>query len=111
MASNIDAFLKLEDQNGVIKSEATDDAHKEQLQIQNFSFGVEMASSPAMDRHRPRRGQGGDAKTFSFDVSNSKASPIPVQILLQRHAPEDRDADLPEGRRQAAGLLHLEGIP
>jgi type VI secretion system secreted protein Hcp len=71
--SNIDAFLELHDQAGAVKGEGTDDAHPGLLQIQNFSFGVEMVSSG-------QTGTGHGAgkatlKAFSFDVSNSKASP------------------------------------
>ena len=69
----VDAFLELEDQAGVIKGECTDDAHKELLQIQNFSFGVENTASATTGTGL---GAGkATLKTFSFDVSNSKASP------------------------------------
>jgi type VI secretion system secreted protein Hcp len=71
--SNIDAFLELYDQSGMVKTEALDDKHKEKLQIQNFSFGVEMVSSGTTGTGH---GAGkATIKTFSFDVSNSKASP------------------------------------
>jgi type VI secretion system secreted protein Hcp len=77
MASNIDAFLLLEDQDGEVKSEGIDDAHKGKLQIQNFSFGVEMVSSGSTGTgHGAGKSQ---IKAFSFDVSNSKASPILFQ--------------------------------
>jgi type VI secretion system secreted protein Hcp len=71
--SNIDAFLELHDQSGMVKSECIDDKHKDKLQIQNFSFGVEMVSSGQTGTgHGAGKCQ---AKAFSFDVSNSKASP------------------------------------
>ncbi len=71
---NIDAFLEIEDQNGKIKGESKDSVHKEKLQIENFSFGVESQASA-------QTGTGLGAgkavmKTFSFDVSNSIASPM-----------------------------------
>jgi len=74
MASNIDGFLELHDQSGMVKSESIDDKHKEKLQIQNFSFGVEMVSSGSTGTgHGAGKAQ---IKAFSFDVSNSKASPV-----------------------------------
>jgi len=75
--SNIDAFLEINDQNGKIKGESIDDAHKELLQIQNFSFGVEMAASASIGTGL---GAGkAQHKYFEFEVSNSTASPILFQ--------------------------------
>jgi type VI secretion system secreted protein Hcp len=72
--TNIDAFLLITDQSGDIKNESIDKNHPGLLQIQNFSFGVELQSSPGT-------GTGMAAgksvsKQFEFDVNNSKASPI-----------------------------------
>jgi type VI secretion system secreted protein Hcp len=73
MASNIDGFLELHDQSGLVKGESIDDKHKDLLQIANFSFGVEMVSSGSTGLgHGAGKAQ---IKNFSFEVSNSKASP------------------------------------
>lgn len=75
--SNIDAFLEIEDQSGKIKGESKDDVHKEKMQIQNFSFGVDLTASPSIGT-----GLGaGKAvlKQFEFEVSNSIASPALFQ--------------------------------
>lgn len=75
MPSNVDAFLEIVDSAGnAIEGESGDDKHGKLLQISNFGFGVEMTSSAST-------GQGLGAgkamlKTFSFDVANSKASPV-----------------------------------
>jgi type VI secretion system secreted protein Hcp len=75
--SNVDAFLEIKDSSGVIKGESKDNAHKELLQIQNFSFGVEMAAAASTGT-----GLGAGkamVKHFEFEVSNSKASPTLFQ--------------------------------
>jgi type VI secretion system secreted protein Hcp len=72
--SNIDAFLEINDQSGKIKGESLDKDHSGLLQIQNFTFGVEMATSAGTGT-----GLGaGKAmpKVFEFEVSNSTASPV-----------------------------------
>ncbi len=80
---NIDAFLELTDQQGKVKGETKDDAHKECIQIENFSFGVESNASAATGT-----GLGaGKAimKNFSFDVSNSIASPTLFKHCCSGH--------------------------
>jgi type VI secretion system secreted protein Hcp len=75
--SNIDAFLEIVDQQGKIKGESKDDTHKEKMQIQNFTFGVELSATPSIGT-----GLGaGKAmiKQFEFEVSNSTASPTLLQ--------------------------------
>ncbi|HVT79977.1 MAG TPA: type VI secretion system tube protein Hcp [Phycisphaerae bacterium] len=80
---NIDAFLDLTDQKGRVKGESIDDQHKELLQIENFSFGVESQASAATGT-----GLGaGKAvmKNFSFDVQNSIASPTLFKHCCSGH--------------------------
>jgi type VI secretion system secreted protein Hcp len=73
--TNVDAFLEIIDSKGAaIAGESLDKQHPNLLQIANFSFGTEMA-------HSASTGTGLGAgkvslKTFTFEVSNSKASPV-----------------------------------
>lgn len=72
--TNIDAWLLITDQSGDIKNESTDSVHTGYLQIQNFSFGVELQSNSAIGTGL---GAGKSvAKQFEFDINNSKASPV-----------------------------------
>ena len=81
--SNNDAFLEIIDQQGKIKGESKDDTHKEKIQIQNFSFGVELSASPTVGT-----GLGaGKAvlKEFEFEVNASTASPTLFQHCCEGH--------------------------
>lgn len=71
----VDAFLDMYDSKGSkIEGESFDKHHEKKLQIRNFSFAVEM-------KHSAETGSGLGAgkvelKAFSFEVANSKASPV-----------------------------------
>ncbi len=83
IVSNVDAFLLITDQSGDIKGESKDDKHAALIQIQNFSFGVEMAASASIGT-----GLGAGkaiGKHFEFEVSNSTASPILFQHCCDGH--------------------------
>ena len=71
----VDAFLEILDSGGTaIEGESKDSAHEKLLQIRNFEFGVSMKADPTVGS-----GLGGgkaEFKEFTFDVDNSKASPV-----------------------------------
>jgi type VI secretion system secreted protein Hcp len=71
----VDAFLEIVDSNGAtIEGESLDAQHKNLLQIRNFSFAIEMPASP--DTGTGLGAGKVNLKVFSFEVANSKASPI-----------------------------------
>jgi type VI secretion system secreted protein Hcp len=85
--SNIDAFLYLEDQKGAVKGETKDKAHKDLIQVHDFSFGAAAAASVGT-------GTGlGAGKVmlheFVFHVHASKASPVLFDDLCRgAHCPK-----------------------
>jgi type VI secretion system secreted protein Hcp len=69
----VDMFLKLDG----IKGESPDKAHKEEIQIQSFSFGVHQTGSSA-------DGGGGGAGKASFeDIHITKAADIATPPLME----------------------------
>jgi len=73
----VDAFLLINDQAGAVNGESIDTSHPKLLQIQNFSFGVELPASPGTGTGL---GAGkANIRQFEFDVDNSTASPTLFQ--------------------------------
>ena len=96
MASDI--FAKI----GDIKGESLDDKHKDEIEVLSWSWGVTNAGATTAG------GGGGAGKASFHDLSFThkidKASPVLMQGVRHRRAPEGSDDHAPEGGQGPAGV-------
>ena len=96
--AHVDYFLKIEGVDG----ESTDDKHKGEIELESWSFGGTNPGSFSSG------GGGGTGKValsdFHFRQEGRQGIGQAVGVVLQRRAPEEGDAGLPQGRQDAAGI-------